>query len=237
MNDPTRGRAPFRFDLQQFAEEDDLPQPQSIDVSALSDDPAQLKRLIGTMQSDLQKVHREAGNRRVALRKTETEFDTLKTQHAEYRTAAGDRDAATLKTDLEKFKTDLETSNRSNGQLRSKFREQFVDSRVRTELEKRGAKNVDDAMKLLDVSKIEFDEEKLEVKDPAALTTTLDEFAKAREYLFGAPAGNGNGNVWRGTTPGRGASDTPAGGGGGSKDVDKNLSPEDAMVAILGDLS
>lgn len=231
MKDLTR--RPFRFDLQQFADDDDvLGAAPDIDVSSLSDDPAQLKRLVGTLLGDNRKVRSEAGRRRTTLRTLEQQLADEKTAHEKTKTD--------LTTEHTKTKTDLETANRSNGQLRSKFREQFVDARVRTELEKRGARNVDDAMKLLDVSKIEFDEEKLEVKDAAALTTTLDEFAKAREYLFdptkaGNGSGNGNGPI-RGTSFGRGASDNGNGGGSGPKEIPKDASPEDAMREILPDL-
>lgn len=213
--------------LQLFAsgtDDDDLGAPPEIDVSSLSDDPATLKRTIGTLLADNRKVRREAGNRRSALRTAEQQLNDEKAAHTKTK---GD-----LEGERDKIKGDLETANRSNGQLRSKFREQFVDQHVRTELEKRGAKNVDDAMKLLDVSKIEFDEEKLGVKDAAALTATLDEFAKTRDYLFGATQNDGNRGI-RGTSFGRGASDTPAGGGGG-KEIPKDASPEEAFAQILG---
>jgi hypothetical protein len=215
--------ASFLFDLQQFNEVDDaLGDPPQIDVSSLSDDPAVLKRTIGTLIADNKNARKEAIRRR-------SERDTLKTD-LETEKAAHVKSKADLETDLTKHKADLETANRSNGQLRGKFREQFVDAHVRTELEKRGAKNVDDAMKLLDVSKIEFDEEKLTVKDAAGLTTTLDTFVKEREYLFGTPSNN----PIRGTSLGRGASDTGTGGGDKNAPLDKNLSPEAAMSAILG---
>lgn len=213
----------FTWDLQLFAgDDDDLGAPPEIDVSSLSDDPATLKRTIATLLGDNRKVRKEAGNRRTAVR-------TLEQQLADEKAAHG-KTKGDLEGERDKIKGDLETANRSNGQLRSKFREQFVDAHVRSELEKRGAKNVDDAMKLLDVSKIEFDEEKLAVKDAAALTTTLDEFAKAREYLFGEPKNEQRGI--RGTSFGRGASDSSAG-RGGSKEIDKDASLEDFVSQVL----
>jgi len=216
----------FRFDLQMFAADDDddvLGAAPSIDVATLSDDPAQLKRMITTLVSDNKNARREAIRRRGEREALKIDIANEKAAHLKTKTD--------LEADLTKSKTDLETANRSNGQYKSRFREQFVDQKVRTELEKRGAKNVDDAMKLLDVSKFEFDEEKLEVKDPAALTKALDEFAKEREYLFGPPN-----NTIRGTTAGRGASDAVTAGGGGGE-IDKSLSPEAAMLAILGPIT
>lgn len=189
----------FLFDLQMFAEDDELGEPLNIDQSSLSDDPLQLKRLIGTLMADNSKARRSDKNQRTRRQAVEAELLTEKTAHTKTKTD--------LEADLTKHKTDLETANRSNGQYKTKFREQFVDQKVRAELDKRGAHNVDDAMKLLDLSKIEFDEDKLEIKNADALGTTLDAFAKERTYLFGEakPAGQ---RTILGTSLGRGASDS-----------------------------
>ena len=218
-------KSAFRFGLQQFAEpDDDLAPAQSIDIASLSDDPGALKRLIGSLVADNKAVRFEAGKRRTILRAIEQQLADEKAAHATTK--------STLEADVTKHKTDLETANRSNGQLRSKFREQFVDVQVRADLKERGVKNVDDAMKLLDVSKIEFDEEKLTVKDPTALKTALDEFAKEREYLFGAPQQQQQ----RGTSFGRGASDNPGSGNPGKIDIPKDAGAADAAALILSTL-
>lgn len=203
--------------------DDELGAPPEIDLSSLSDEPGTLKRLIGTLMADNSKARRSDKNQRDRRKTAESEFETFKKSHDEFKTQA--------EADAAKIKGDLETANRSNGQLRGKFREQFVDQRVRAELEKRGVKNVDDAMKLFDASKLEFDEEKLEIKNADALGSTLDEFAKEREYLFGTPQ-NGAQPI-RGTSFGRGQSDN-SGKGGENTTLDKSLSPEAAMAEILG---
>ena len=249
----------FAWDLQMFSDDDDdLGDAPSIDVGSLSDDPAQLKALIKTLSSDNRSVRKNAGNHRTRRIAAEQALEKAKGDHAkaleslkaegqsaldaalaklkDEHTAAlssitTERDAIVKERD--DLKGERETLNRSNGQLRSKFREQFVDQRVRNDLEKRGAHNVDDAMKLLDVSKIEFDEEKLSVKDETGFKTMLDTFQQERGYLFGAA----NNSRARGTSVGRGSSD--AGGNSGGKTAgfdDESLSIEAATNQVLAEL-
>lgn len=144
--------APFQFDLQQFAEDDDLP---DIPALELTEDIPQLKALARNLHRDLVKTRSEAGKRRIQLRTVEGERDTIKGEFETFKTTA--------ETEKATIKTELETANRSNGQLKTRFKDQFVNKAVMDELEKAGAAKdaVPVILKALDLTKIEFDEEKL----------------------------------------------------------------------------
>jgi hypothetical protein len=211
-------------------DEDELPDVPALE---LTEDPAQLKNLARNLHRDLVKTRTEAGKRRIQLRTVEGERDRLKGEFETFKTTA-----ETEKTGL---KTELETANRSNGQLKTRFKDQFVNKAVMDELKKAGA--ADDAvpviLKALDLSKIEFDEETLTAKGHDVI---IAEFKTATPSLFA-----GSKPTPRGTTPNsNGASNNGGNGGGGeatkidfmSEDNKKKsfleLARESAVATIAG---
>jgi hypothetical protein len=200
-----RVASPVMFDLQQFAgpDDDDLPDLPALE---LTDDVNQLKTLARTLHRDLGKVRYEAGRRRIALREATEERDAARTELQTVK--------STLEAEITKTKGELETANRSNGQLRTKFKDQFVTRALKEELRKAGAPDdvVPVIMKSLDLAKVEFDEETLSTKGADALVA---EFKTASPSLFSAKG------TPRGTNPGKNnATGNPSADGADPKSFD-----------------
>lgn len=182
-------------------DEDELPDVPALE---LTEDIPQLKALARNLHKDLIKTRSEAGKRRIQLRTVEGERDAVKTEFATFKTTA--------ETEKTTIKTELETANRSNGQLKTRFKDQFVNKAVMDELEKAGAAKdaVPVILKALDLTKIEFDEEKLVATGADKI---IAEFKTATPSLFQVKQNGARGT----TTSASSASDKGGAAAGGEK--------------------
>jgi len=174
------------FDLQLFTEDDDLGPALEIDVDALGDDPGRLKSMLGKALHENKKVRQQAGNYRTKLRAVETERDDFKGK------------VTALETEKTDIAGKLETANRANGQYRTNFKSQLVESAVKDALKAAGAIDVDLVAGAIPKDKIACDDDTFAV---SGVEDVVKAFQAEKAHLFGKAVAQPTGTNRTGTGP------------------------------------